>query len=174
MSRFLVVFIVGSLLAVGSVIVWSKNNSSPAKAPDTTQSIFNFNLPNSNQNQSQNTQQQQAQQQTQQQVTNLITEDIKLGTGSAVKDGDTISVHYIGTLLNGQKFDSSVDRGEPFSFRVGDGQVIAGWEQGILGMKTGGRRRLVIPADLAYGSQAVGPIPANSPLIFEIELLEIK
>lgn len=171
MSRFLVVFVITSLLAIGSIFVWSRNNAESGKTPDTAQPFFNFNMPNTNQKISQPTGQQTAQQQ---QVTHLIIEDVVVGTGSAVKSGDEIEVNYLGTLLNGQKFDSSYDRGETFSFAVGTGQVIAGWDQGLLGMKVGGKRRLIIPASLAYADQSVGNIPPNSPLIFEIELISIK
>jgi FKBP-type peptidyl-prolyl cis-trans isomerase len=104
----------------------------------------------------------------------LVIDDIMIGTGDAVVAGDTVVVHYIGTLQNGTEFDNSNKRGEPFSFKVGAGRVIKGWEEGLLGMKVGGKRILVIPPDMAYGSQAIGPIPANSTLVFAIELLEIK
>ena len=102
-------------------------------------------------------------------------DDLVIGTGVEAKNGSTVTVHYVGTLLDGTKFDSSRDRGTPFTFTIGAGQVIAGWEQGISGMKVGGKRRLKIPPDLAYGNQAVGGvIPANSTLLFEIELLDVK
>lgn len=101
-------------------------------------------------------------------------EEIKEGQGEEVKAGDTVEVHYVGTLTNGQKFDSSRDREQTFSFTVGAGRVIQGWEQGLVGMKEGGVRKLTIPPSLGYGSQAYGPIPANSTLIFEIELISIN
>ena len=103
-------------------------------------------------------------------------ETIKEGAGpEATKEGDAVSVHYTGTLVNGEKFDSSLDRGQPFEFVLGAGQVIKGWDQGILGMKIGEKRRLTIPPSLGYGSQAMGSkLPANSTLIFEVELLEIN
>jgi len=104
----------------------------------------------------------------------LVIDDIVIGTGDPVKEDDLVTVHYIGTLQNGQEFDNSNKRGEPFSFKVGQGKVIKGWEEGIIGMKTGGQRILVIPSELAYGNQVVGPIPANSTLVFAIELIEIK
>jgi FKBP-type peptidyl-prolyl cis-trans isomerase len=104
----------------------------------------------------------------------LVIDDIVIGTGEEVKEGDTVSVHYIGTLPDGTEFDNSNKRGEPFEFTVGEGRVIKGWEDGLVGMKVGGQRILVIPPELAYGSQAMGPIPANSTLVFAIELLEIK
>lgn len=102
-------------------------------------------------------------------------EVLRPGSGEAAKNGDTVVVHYTGTLLDGTKFDSSLDRGQPFSFVLGSGQVIQGWEQGILGMQAGEKAKLSIPPKLAYGDKAVGGvIPANSTLIFEVELLEIK
>ncbi len=88
--------------------------------------------------------------------------------------GDTVSVNYIGTLQNGTKFDSSYDRGQPISFVLGAGQVIQGWDEGIVGMKVGDKKHLVISPEKGYGSQAVGPIPANSTLIFDIELVGIN
>ena len=105
----------------------------------------------------------------------LGTEDIKTGDGTEVKGGDTVSVHYTGTLTDGTKFDSSKDRNEPFSFTVGVGEVIKGWDLGLIGMKVGGVRKLTIPSDLGYGEQGSPPvIPPNSTLVFEIELLEVK
>jgi FKBP-type peptidyl-prolyl cis-trans isomerase len=100
-------------------------------------------------------------------------QDLVVGTGATAATGDTVTVHYVGTLTNGTKFDSSYDRDQPYTFRIGAGQVIAGWDQGVPGMRVGGRRRLTIPPSLGYGSQAIGPIPANSTLVFEIELLSI-
>ena len=107
--------------------------------------------------------------------TGLVIEDLVVGSGPAVKNGDTVSVHYTGTLLNGQKFDSSRDRGEPFTFTIGVSQVIQGWQEGLIGMQAGGIRKLTIPPELAYGQQGAGngAIPPNSTLIFEIELMEI-
>jgi peptidylprolyl isomerase len=98
--------------------------------------------------------------------------DFKVGDGPAPKAGQQVSVHYTGWLENGAKFDSSLDRGEPLVFPVGTGQVIKGWDEGLLSMKVGGKRQLVIPPDLGYGAQgAGGVIPANATLIFEVELL---
>ncbi|MGA1263628.1 MAG: FKBP-type peptidyl-prolyl cis-trans isomerase [Prochlorothrix sp.] len=99
--------------------------------------------------------------------------DLVEGTGATPQPGQTIVVHYTGTLENGQKFDSSLDRNSPFSFRVGAGQVIKGWDEGFLTMKVGGKRKLVIPPELGYGSRGIGPIPPNSTLIFDVELLRI-
>ncbi len=104
----------------------------------------------------------------------LIIEDIEEGTGDAVVEaGDDIVIHYHGTFPDGTVFDSSVDRGEPFQTQIGVGQVIQGWDEGVLGMKAGGKRKLTIPPHMAYGDQARGSIPANSTLIFEVELIEI-
>ncbi len=99
--------------------------------------------------------------------------DVKVGAGDEAVAGKEIQVHYTGTLQDGTKFDSSLDR-QPFSFTLGVGQVIKGWDQGVLGMKVGGKRKLVIPAQLAYGDKAIGKIPANSTLVFDVELLSVK
>lgn len=101
-------------------------------------------------------------------------ETIQTGTGPEAKAGDKVTVHYAGTLTDGTKFDSSYDRGTPFTFTLGAGQVIAGWDQGVAGMKVGERRKLTIPPTLAYGDQAIGSIPANSTLIFEVEMIKIN
>lgn len=104
----------------------------------------------------------------------MVIDDVVVGYGEAVEVGDTVTVNYIGRLQNGQQFDNSYTKGQPFTFTVGEGRVIEGWEQGILGMQTGGERILVVPPELAYGSRGIGPIPANATLIFAIELVEIQ
>lgn len=103
----------------------------------------------------------------------LKIEDIEVGTGETVESGDTVVIHYTGTLTDGTKFDSSVDRGEPFQTDIGVGQVIEGWDKGVVGMKVGGKRKLTIPPSMAYGDQEIPGIPANSTLIFDVELLEV-
>ncbi len=104
----------------------------------------------------------------------LKIESLKTGTGAEAKPGQTVTVHYTGWLTSGQKFDSSRDRGRPFSFALGAGQVIRGWDEGVAGMRVGGVRRLTIPPELGYGNRAVGPIPAGSTLVFEVELLGVQ
>jgi FKBP-type peptidyl-prolyl cis-trans isomerase FkpA len=106
--------------------------------------------------------------------------DVKAGTGAEAKAGQTVSVHYTGWLVTGTKFDSSVDRGRPFQFPLGGGQVIRGWDEGVAGMKVGGIRKLIIPSELGYGARDVRDqkgaivIPANATLIFEVELLGVQ
>ena len=101
--------------------------------------------------------------------------DVTVGTGRLAELGDTASVHYTGWLADGKKFDSSVDRKEPFSFRLGAGQVIKGWDEGVMGMKIGGKRKLTIPPQLGYGARgAGGVIPPNATLTFDVELLDLR
>jgi len=103
----------------------------------------------------------------------LQIEDLIEGSGEAAKPGDMVSVHYTGWLEDGTVFDSSKERGQPFKFTLGSGQVIQGWDEGVVGMKVGGKRRLTIPPELGYGASGQGTIPPNATLIFEIEMLEI-
>jgi FKBP-type peptidyl-prolyl cis-trans isomerase len=112
---------------------------------------------------------------TTQDVTELKIEDLAVGTGAEAKSGKTVTVNYTGWLTDGTKFDSSLDSGTPFSFALGQGAVIAGWDQGVAGMKVGGKRRLTIPPALGYGAAgAGGVIPPNATLVFEVELLGVK
>lgn len=105
----------------------------------------------------------------------LQIDDMKVGTGAEAKAGTRVTVHYVGTLTNGSKFDSSRDRGQGFSFQLGAGQVIKGWDQGVAGMKVGGLRKLTIPPDMGYGARGFPPvIPPHSTLVFEVELLDVK
>jgi FKBP-type peptidyl-prolyl cis-trans isomerase len=101
-------------------------------------------------------------------------EDLVIGGGAAAAKGQRVTVHYTGWLTNGSKFDSSKDRNQPFAFSLGRGQVIQGWDQGVEGMKVGGKRKLTIPPELGYGARgAGGVIPPNATLVFEVELLEV-
>ncbi|MBX3197505.1 MAG: FKBP-type peptidyl-prolyl cis-trans isomerase [Labilithrix sp.] len=105
----------------------------------------------------------------------LEIKDLAVGKGAEAKAGDTIKVHYVGALANGEKFDASKDHGtEPFTFDLGKGRVIKGWDEGVAGMKEGGKRKLTIPPHLGYGARGAGPkIPPNSTLVFEVELVEV-
>jgi FKBP-type peptidyl-prolyl cis-trans isomerase len=107
-------------------------------------------------------------------LTGLVIEDVRTGVGEIVQVGDTVTVHYVGTLRDGTQFDNSHIRGEAFTFTLGENKVIQGWEEGILGMQVGGERILVVPPSMAYGNRQVGPIPPNSPLVFAVELLSIE
>lgn len=106
-------------------------------------------------------------------TTGVVIDDVIAGQGNVAAPGDSITVNYVGTLTDGTVFDSSVARNQPFTFTLGAGQVIRGWEEGLVGMKVGGTRKLTIAPDFAYGAQAIGPIPANSTLVFEVQLLNV-
>lgn len=108
-------------------------------------------------------------------MADLQIEELQAGTGVEATNGKTVDVHYTGWLTDGTKFDSSVDRGRPFSFPLGAGRVIKGWDQGVAGMKVGGKRKLTIPPELGYGSRGAGAvIPPGATLVFEVELLAVK
>ena len=104
----------------------------------------------------------------------FVAQDITVGSGQLAEAGDKIAAHYVGTLVNGQVFDSSRDRGTPIEFMLGVGQVIRGWDEGLVGMRVGGKRVLTISPEYAYGPNAVGSIPANSTLVFEVELMSVE
>ncbi len=104
----------------------------------------------------------------------LVIEDLETGTGETASSGHTVTVHYTGWLEDGSKFDSSLDRNTPFDFKLGAGHVIQGWDEGVVGMQVGGKRRLTIPSEMGYGAQgAGGVIPPGATLIFEVELLAV-
>lgn len=186
----IILFGIVCFLIIGGVIVYTKNNITPSKEESEKQQLSNFGNPQAVISQSESpiemqsgqatavptqaSTQIQGQTQTMQNVTELKIEDIKVGSGDEVKSGDTVEVNYLGTFLDGRKFDSSYDRNQTFSFNVGAGEVIQGWDQGLLGMKVGGKRKLLIPSDLAYGERGAGSIPPNTPLAFEVELVKIN
>lgn len=108
-------------------------------------------------------------------ITELKIEDLTIGDGEEVETGDTVVMHYTGTLVDGTKFDSSLDRGQPFTTQIGVGRVIEGWDKGVPGMKVGGKRMLYIPSEMGYGARGAGSaIPPNADLIFEVELLDVQ
>jgi FKBP-type peptidyl-prolyl cis-trans isomerase FkpA len=104
----------------------------------------------------------------------LVVEEVKVGDGPVAAAGKVVSVHYTGKLTDGTKFDSSYDRKEPIEFPLGAGRVIKGWDQGLEGMKVGGKRRLTIPPQLGYGERGMGPIPPNATLVFDVELMAVR
>lgn len=158
MSKKQIFLIIGTVIILGGLFVLNKkqDNKSPnsASEPLTTQPLSNQSSATSS--------------------AQLKIEDLRVGDGAEVTPGDTVQINYTGTLENGTKFDSSYDRGQPFETKIGVGQVIKGWDEGVVGMKVGGKRKLIIPPDLGYGSRVVGLIPASSTLIFEVELLDVK
>lgn len=147
LAGFAVIFLIGIVLLA---VFMPKDSGSPAPAPmPSNQFLYSDQVPGF-------------------QVTDEV-----VGTGAAAAAGRWVTVHYAGTLADGTTFDSSRDRGEPFSFLLGAGKVIKGWDQGLLGMRVGGKRKLVIPPELAYGSEGRPPvIPPNATLTFEVELLD--
>ncbi len=104
----------------------------------------------------------------------MQSEDLVVGSGDEAVSGKTVTVNYVGTFTDGTKFDASADHGQPFSFTLGAGQVIQGWDQGVAGMKVGGKRKLTVPPELGYGPNDYGSIPGGSTLVFEIELLKVE
>ena len=157
-----VIFIGGMLLLVNSGSKGNNESNETAVTTSTDVAKIDTNLSTSTNK-------------TMTQITELIIEDSVVGTGAEAKAGDNVTVHYVGTLMDGTMFDASKNHGTTgFTFTLGAGQVIQGWDVGVAGMKVGGKRKLTIPSDMAYGNQAVGGvIPANSDLIFEVELLNV-
>ncbi|MCX6791200.1 MAG: FKBP-type peptidyl-prolyl cis-trans isomerase [Candidatus Gribaldobacteria bacterium] len=179
------IFIIGAvvviiLAGVGQKIWWDKSGGANGGASLSSQVVLNEDIlklegvPVDQNTTNQNKTNMDNNQNTIITSTGLKIETLTLGQGVATKNGDDILVHYVGTLTDGTKFDSSIDRGQPFEFVLGQGGVIAGWDQGLLNMKVGEKRKLTIPSDLGYGAKgAGGAIPPNATLIFEVELLKI-
>lgn len=173
---------VALLLLAGGVIFVMKNNSQIVASPTPTGATQNNTLTNPGQEENVNAQLQNDQMTAtvsgtpkMQDATKLQITDETVGTGAEAVAGKTVTVHYTGTLTDGTKFDSSVDRGQPFTFHLGAGEVIKGWDQGVAGMMVGGKRKLVIPPDLGYGANGAGAsIPPNATLVFEVELLKVE
>ena len=175
------IIFIAVILGLGALFIMQQTNqknplennkiaNSPTPVPTTTPVLQFAQTP-----QSQPVEQNSSQSGTMVTMTNgLKFQDIIVGEGTEAKTGDTVTVNYLGTLENGIKFDSSYDRNQPFTTQIGVGTVIKGWDEGIPGMKIGGKRKLIIPAELGYGAQATGLIPSNSVLIFEVELLGVK
>jgi peptidylprolyl isomerase len=173
------IIFIGIVLGLGALFIMQQTNQ---KNPLESNKITNSPTPTSTPAlqftptpQSQTVEQNSSQSGTMVTMSNgLKIQDIKVGDGLEAKAGNTVTVNYLGTLENGTKFDSSYDRNQPFTTQIGVGTVIKGWDEGIPGMKVGGKRKLIIPAELGYGAQAAGSIPPNSVLIFEVELLGVK
>jgi FKBP-type peptidyl-prolyl cis-trans isomerase len=160
-----VVIFLGVLLIIGTIIIFSgkEEKTQVLQTPTPTATIIPTGVkPEGQENMQQGN------------VTNLEITDLVEGAGDVAVLGKKITVNYKGTLTDGTKFDSSYDRGIPFSFTLGAGEVIQGWDQGFAGMKVGGKRKLVIPPSFGYGSADMGVIPPNSTLIFEVELLKVE
>lgn len=163
-KKVLIILVIVAAVALGYVLSGPKSAKAPVIKETETKKVSQDSVKQDQVNNSNNNK-----------AMELKIETTQEGTGERViKNGDTISVHYTGKLTNGSKFDSSVDRGTPFTFQIGQGMVIEGWEKGFIGAKVGEKRTLTIPAEMGYGSRDMGTIPANSTLIFDVEVIAIK
>ncbi|MBI3653692.1 MAG: FKBP-type peptidyl-prolyl cis-trans isomerase [Acidobacteria bacterium] len=153
--KIIVLVIVAALLIASIIYLLTSTRKSSSTTSTTSTSVAEFDNANTT-------------------ASGLKYIDEVVGTGDSARAGQMVSVHYTGTLTNGTKFDSSRDRGQPYTFRLGTGVVIKGWDEGLLGMKVGGKRKLLIPPGLAYGAQGRPSIPPNSTLIFDVELMSVK
>ncbi len=161
MQKQTIITVVVSLIVLVIVVIAVAKLQNPDQ-PDTTAST-NSQTTNTTNQQEENTM-----------AEDLRIEDITVGDGAEAVAGKEVTVHYTGTFTDGTKFDSSVDRGQPFTFTLGAGEVIQGWDQGVAGMKVGGKRKLTIPPELGYGPNDYQSIPGGSTLLFDIELLDVK
>lgn len=158
MNKNLAIGLAAIIVLMGGIYYFSQPNDLTSKAPENATAGLSEAVEQTNFN-----------------IQNMKVEILQQGTGEPVKNGDKVTVNYVGTLEDGTKFDSSIDRGQPFTFTPGEGSVIQGWELGVVGMKVGEKRKLTIPPELAYGEQGAGGIiPPNTTLIFEIDLLGIN
>lgn len=176
MNKFEVIGIAGSIVLMAVALFWFRLESTPTSVVDTAaedQQAAVVVAGEGNRSVALGVALQEAQGEDGA-IERLIVNDVILGEGREAVAGSEVTVHYIGSLQNGQQFDNSVKRGSPLTFTVGEGKVIPGWEQGIIGMREGGQRVLVIPAQLAYGREGFGPIPGNATLVFSIELIEVQ
>jgi FKBP-type peptidyl-prolyl cis-trans isomerase len=155
-KNLIILILVLAIIIIGGYFFWQNSNKDSAAA--LSQSQQQNQQPSDNYN-----------------IKEMKVEILTQGTGEGAKAGDLVTVNYVGTLEDGTKFDSSIDRGQPFAFTLGQNSVIQGWEQGLLGMKVGEKRKLTIPPELGYGNQgAGGVIPPNATLIFEIDMISIS
>jgi peptidylprolyl isomerase len=164
----------GLMVACAALVLFAQFNNPPAAIADTqpTQVAMNTNKPAAKPT---TTNKKKPMSETVTTASGLKYKEVTLGTGATPATGQTVEVHYTGTLENGTKFDSSRDRGQTFKFQIGVGQVIKGWDEGVGSMKVGGRRNLIIPPDLGYGARgAGGVIPPNATLLFDVELIGVK
>lgn len=156
LKNYLIFIVVAAVIVVGAVLYKSKTPATPSVEPPADGTLIDDSRHDLGMDQ-------------------LKIEDVKVGTGAEAVAGKTVTVQYVGTFEDGKKFDASRDHGnDGFTFTLGAGQVIAGWDQGVVGMKVGGVRKLIIPPELGYGMNDYGPIPGGSTLYFEIELLAVK